>query len=154
LGDAGAYTLGFWVAMLAVALVVRHPADISPWAMLLVVGYPVIETLFSIYRRITRKRRQPAGSPDASHLHSLVYGRVVSRHVLPDAPAWVRNACATPFVLAYAFLPMLGAMFWPESLAMVLVWLWISFMAYRRYYRRLLRLGASWPVWRKSWSAS
>ena len=44
LGDAGAYFLGYYVAMLAVMLAMRNPIDVSPWAMLLVCGYPVIET--------------------------------------------------------------------------------------------------------------
>ncbi|WP_370264138.1 glycosyltransferase [Limnobacter sp.] len=141
LGDAGAYTLGYFVAMLAVALVVRNPHDVSPWAMLLVCGYPFIETMFSIYRRISRKRRHNPGAPDASHLHSLIYRRVVSRRLLPGAPAWQRNAYTSPFLWVYAFVPMLGAMFWPQSLGMVVAWLVLSFFIYQRMYKRMVRLG-------------
>jgi len=141
LGDAGAYSLGYYVAVLAVALAMRNPIDVSPWAMLLVCGYPVIETLFSVYRRITRKRRHNPGAPDASHLHSLVYRRVVSRKLLPYAPAWQRNAATSPLMWIYAAVPMLGAVFWPESLGMVLVWLVFSIVAYVRLYRRMLVLG-------------
>lgn len=140
LGDAGAYTLGYFVAVLAVALVVRNPYEVSPWAMLLVCGYPFIETMFSIYRRISRKRRHNPGAPDASHLHSLIYRRVVSRKLMPSAPAWKRNAYTSPFLWVYSFIPMLGAMFWPESLGMVVAWLLISFVVYQRMYRRMLRL--------------
>lgn len=139
LGDAGAYTLGYYVAMLAVALVVRNPHEVSPWAMLLVCGYPFIETMFSIYRRVTRKRRHHPGAPDASHLHSLIYRRVISRKLLPGAPAWKRNAYTSPFLWVYSFIPMMGAMFWPESLGMVVVWLLISFLLYQSLYRRTLR---------------
>lgn len=140
LGDAGAYTLGYFVALLAVALVVRNPGEVSPWAMLLVCGYPFIETMFSIYRRLTRKRIHSPGAPDASHLHSLVYRRVVSRRLMPGAPAWKRNAYTSPFLWSYSFIPMLGAMFWPESLGMVVAWLIISFLVYQRMYRRMLRM--------------
>jgi UDP-N-acetylmuramyl pentapeptide phosphotransferase/UDP-N-acetylglucosamine-1-phosphate transferase len=140
LGDAGAYTLGYFVAMLAVALVVRNPSEVSPWAMLLVCGYPFIETMFSIYRRLSRKRIHSPGSPDASHLHSLIYRRMVSRKLLSGAPAWKRNAYTSPFLWVYSFIPMLGAMFWPESLGMVIAWLFISFVVYQRMYRRMLRL--------------
>lgn len=140
LGDAGAYTLGYFVALLAVALVVRNPGEVSPWAMLLVCGYPFIETMFSIYRRSTRKRMHSPGAPDASHLHSLVYRRVVSRRLIPGAPAWKRNAYTSPFLWVYAFIPMLGAMFWPESLGMVVGWLIVSFLIYQRVYRRMLRM--------------
>lgn len=140
LGDAGAYTLGYFVAVLAVALVVRNPYEVSPWAMLLVCGYPFIETMFSIYRRISRKRRHNPGAPDASHLHSLIYRRVISRKLMPGAPAWQRNAYTSPFLWVYSFIPMLGAMFWPESLGMVVVWLLISFVVYQHMYKRMLRL--------------
>ncbi|WP_341237302.1 glycosyltransferase [uncultured Limnobacter sp.] len=130
LGDASAYFLGYYVAMLAVMLAMRNPVDVSPWAMLLVCGYPVTETLFSVYRRTTRKRRHNPGTPDASHLHSLVYRRVVSR-----------KAATSPLMWIYAAVPMLGAVFWPESLGMVLAWLIFSVVAYVRLYRRMLVLG-------------
>ena len=140
LGDAGAYSLGYYVAVLAVALAFRNPATVSPWAMLLVCGYPIIETLFSIYRRTSRKRRRNPGTPDASHLHSLVYRRVVSRRLIPGAPAWQRNALTSPFMWVYAAVPMLGAIFWPQSLLMVVVWLLFSVVVYVRAYRRMVRL--------------
>lgn len=138
LGDAGAYGLGYFVAMLAVALTLRNPGDVSPWAMLLVCGYPIIETLFSVYRRASRTGKRSPGSPDASHLHSLVYRRVVSRALLPGAPAWQRNAATAPFMWVYSAVPMLGAIFWPESLLMVVVWLLLSFFVYQRAYRKMV----------------
>mgnify|MGYP006146195979 CR=1 FL=1 len=141
LGDAGAYFLGYYVSVLAVALAMRNPLDVSPWAMLLVCGYPVIETLFSVYRRVTRKRQQNPGTPDASHLHSLVYRRIVNRRLLPYAPAWQRNAATSPLMWLYAAMPMLGAIFWPHSMAMILVWLLLSIVAYIHLYRRMLVLG-------------
>jgi UDP-N-acetylmuramyl pentapeptide phosphotransferase/UDP-N-acetylglucosamine-1-phosphate transferase len=69
LGDGGAYLSGFIVAELGLLLVIRD--RISPWSVLLLVGYPVTETLFSIVRRrfITRTR---AAEADAQHLHHLV----------------------------------------------------------------------------------
>lgn len=109
--------------------------------MLLVCGYPLIETLFSIYRRMSRKRRHNPGSPDASHLHSLVYRRVVSRRLMPKAKAWQRNACTSPIMWFYSAIPMLGAIFWPESLVMVVVWLVLSFVVYQRFYRQILGMG-------------
>ncbi|WP_334120267.1 MraY family glycosyltransferase [Limnobacter sp.] len=141
LGDAGAYSLGYFVAVLAVALAVRNVGAVSPWAMLLVCGYPFIETLFSVYRRLGRKRRRSPGTPDASHLHSLIYRRVVSRKLMPNAPAWQRNAMTSPFMWVYSAVPMLGAIFWPESLGMVGAWLVLSFFVYQRAYRRMVRLG-------------
>lgn len=54
LGDGGAYFIGFILAELSVLLVARNPA-VSPWFPLLVLIYPIFETIFSIYRRTILK---------------------------------------------------------------------------------------------------
>jgi len=74
MGDGGAYLLGFWLAELSVLLVVRNP-DVSPWFPLLLLAYPVVDTLFSIYRRSFLRGRS-AGRADAMHLHQLIYRRL------------------------------------------------------------------------------
>ena len=61
-GDGGAYFLGFAIAELAVLLVHRN-SEISPWFALLVLWYPVWETIFSMYRRKAIRGRSPA-DPD------------------------------------------------------------------------------------------
>ena len=72
LGDAGAYFTGYIVAVLGVLLPARHP-EVSPWMSLLILGYPVIETMFSIFRR--RLDGHSPGAPDSNHLHHLVHRR-------------------------------------------------------------------------------
>jgi UDP-N-acetylmuramyl pentapeptide phosphotransferase/UDP-N-acetylglucosamine-1-phosphate transferase len=69
LGDGGAYLIGFLIAWMAILLSSRNPA-ISAFAPLLICAYPIIETLFSIARRIHFKKRM--GQPDQRHLHHLV----------------------------------------------------------------------------------
>lgn len=71
LGDAGAYMLGFLIAALSISLLLRHP-QISPWFPLLLVIYPVWETLFSMWRR-SRVRLARIMRPDAEHLHHYLY---------------------------------------------------------------------------------
>ena len=71
LGDAGAYFCGFLVAALAVMLPARNP-EISPWVSLLILGYPVTETLVSVVRRQLDKDAHP-GAPDSAHLHHVVH---------------------------------------------------------------------------------
>ena len=70
LGDAGAYFAGYVVAALVVMLPARHP-DVSPWVSLLIVGYPVTETIVSIFRRWFSDAS--AGDPDSDHLHHIVH---------------------------------------------------------------------------------
>lgn len=75
LGDGGAYFVGFWIAELSVLLTSRHP-EVSKWFLLLLCFYPIFETLFTIYHRVVLKGVHP-GMPDTSHLHQLIYMRVV-----------------------------------------------------------------------------
>ena len=71
LGDAGAYSTGFILAAIAVALPERNP-EVSPLIGLLALSYPVTETMVSIHRRLSREGTNP-GQADRLHLHSLVY---------------------------------------------------------------------------------
>ena len=71
LGDAGAYSIGFLLAALAVALPARNPS-ISPLIGLLVLIYPVSETIYSVFRRLKRGSGE-VGQPDRLHLHSLTF---------------------------------------------------------------------------------
>jgi UDP-N-acetylmuramyl pentapeptide phosphotransferase/UDP-N-acetylglucosamine-1-phosphate transferase len=97
LGDGGAYFCGFWVAEIAVLLLVRNPS-VNAWQVLSICAFPVIEVLFSMYRRKFVKNRS-VGAPDALHLHTLIYRRVVSRFVAPNPDqSWKRNA-AVAFVM-------------------------------------------------------
>jgi UDP-N-acetylmuramyl pentapeptide phosphotransferase/UDP-N-acetylglucosamine-1-phosphate transferase len=75
LGDAGAYLIGFWVVELGILLAMRNP-QISPMAPVVVALLPLIETLFSMYRR-NLVRNHPVNQPDALHLHTLVYRRLL-----------------------------------------------------------------------------
>lgn len=119
-GDGGAYLIGFLIAELAVLLVARH-SEVSPWFPLLLVIYPVFETLFSIYRRKFLQGR-PVGAPDALHLHQMVYRRLVrwmvgskeARHMTR------RNSMTSPYLWALSSLSVVPAMlFWNNSLVLM-----------------------------------
>lgn len=98
LGDGGAYLVGFWVAELSVLLTVRHE-EVSKWFPVLLCFYPIFETLFTIYRRVVISRAHP-GMPDASHLHQIIYKRVVRWAVGSSAPVdkMIRNALTAPYL--------------------------------------------------------
>lgn len=94
LGDAGAYSIGFLLAALAVALPARNP-EISPLIGLLVLVYPVTETIYSVFRRIKRGNGA-VGQPDRLHLHSLTFqslysaiGRPVLRNSASSVILWM-----------------------------------------------------------------
>jgi UDP-GlcNAc:undecaprenyl-phosphate/decaprenyl-phosphate GlcNAc-1-phosphate transferase len=94
LGDGGAYLVGLMLGELAVLLVHRN-SEVSPWFPLMLLAYPIWETLFSMYRR--RMRGHSTGRADALHLHSLVYRRIVRWRGFDGKPSdyAVRNSLAS-----------------------------------------------------------
>lgn len=98
LGDGGAYLVGFLLAELSVLLTIRQPG-VSPWFPALVMCHPLVETLYSIYRRKVVQRGQVSG-PDFDHLHQRIYKRL-SRGA-PDPK--VHN----PRVAGFVWLPSMG----------------------------------------------
>jgi UDP-N-acetylmuramyl pentapeptide phosphotransferase/UDP-N-acetylglucosamine-1-phosphate transferase len=113
LGDGGAYLIGFWIAELSVLLTARHP-EVSKWFPLLLCAYPIFETLFTMYRRIVLRRVHP-GSPDASHLHQLIYKRVVRWSTEKDDPAVKsqHNAMTSPYLWLLTLFAVIPAiLFW------------------------------------------
>ncbi|MCL1960801.1 MAG: glycosyltransferase [Desulfovibrionaceae bacterium] len=111
-GDAGAYLWGLVIATVSLLLVQRHPS-VSPWFPLLLLIYPVWETMFSIYRKLWRG--VSPGMADALHLHQLVYRRLV-RSVLYDDEAkrmLVRNSRTSPYLWSFVALTVVPALlFW------------------------------------------
>ena len=101
MGDGGAYLIGFLLAAVAVMLPERNP-DVSPWIVLVVLGYPVSETLYSILRKTLRKGDGP-GRADKAHLHHLIYRYL--RRVL-------RGTCAARYAN-----PAVGALLWGAMVA-------------------------------------
>jgi UDP-N-acetylmuramyl pentapeptide phosphotransferase/UDP-N-acetylglucosamine-1-phosphate transferase len=145
LGDGGSYFIGFMVAELALLLTARNTA-VSPYFALMLCAYPVLETVFSIYRRKV-VRRVPAMSPDGIHLHTLIYRRLI-RHVAPDlSPREVthRNSMTAPYLWALSTLSLLPAvLFWYSSLAMVAC-LAVFILLYIFLYARIVRFKT--PSW-------
>ncbi|POR09359.1 glycosyltransferase [Diaphorobacter sp. LR2014-1] len=114
-GDGGAYLWGVVIAFGSISLVQRH-SEVSPWFPMLLLIYPVWETVFSIYRKWVRG--VSPGMADALHLHQLVYRRIVwgvfhddeSRRML------MRNNRTSPYLWAFTMLSVVPALlFWRNS---------------------------------------
>jgi UDP-N-acetylmuramyl pentapeptide phosphotransferase/UDP-N-acetylglucosamine-1-phosphate transferase len=145
LGDGGAYFLGFYVAELAILLLVRN-SEVSPLFPLLVCIYPIFETLFSIYRRRFLRALSPS-VPDGIHLHSLIYRRVM-RYALGDRSAKAltrRNSMTSPFLWALCMLSVVPAVLaWDNTSAMALFIALFAFV-YVVLYWRIVRFKS--PRW-------
>ncbi|MCT9810364.1 glycosyltransferase [Acidovorax sp. Be4] len=114
-GDGGAYIWGVVIAFASILLVQRHSL-VSPWFPMLLLIYPVWETVFSIYRKLVRG--VSPGMADALHFHQLVYRRIVwgvfhddeSRRML------MRNNRTSPYLWTFTLLTVLPAvLFWRNT---------------------------------------
>lgn len=136
LGDGGAYLIGFWLAELGVLLVVRNP-EVSPWFPLLVMLYPVWETLYSIYRRSLLERRR-IGEPDSMHFHQLIHRRMtrVRQAPLPDTSSR-ENSKVLLYLLPWLVAAQgMAALYWMNTatlLTSAIVFCLIYVWGYRRF---------------------
>jgi len=142
LGDAGAYLLGFLVVEMGVLLAMRNP-QISPMAPVVVGLLPLIETLFSMYRR-NLVRNHPVNQPDALHLHTLVYRRLLfnptTAYTTDQLNALNANV-AVFFWVPAAIFAILSCLFLKSTavqLALMLIYLFL----YKWLYVRLVRFNA------------
>jgi len=141
LGDAGAYFIGFMYAELSIRLVARND-DISAWYVIVLAAYPIIETLFSIYRRKIL-HRSPSMASDALHLHSLIYRRVTLPAELrrSDRESWRANARVAPHLWLHGAICLVLAVVFHDNTPA----LWLGLTAYAAFYlsryRALLRFG-------------
>lgn len=138
-GDAGAYLLGFILAQLSVLLVARNPDKVSPWFPLLLLIYPVFETVFSMYRKKFIRKMSP-GLPDGLHFHMLVYKRLVRWMVGSREAKHItrRNSLTAPYlwgVAAFSVMPAL--IFWKHEL-MLQLFVMIFIVIYLVMYNKLI----------------
>lgn len=150
LGDAGAYSTGFVLAAIAVALPQRN-AELSPLIGLLALSYPVTETLVSIHRRLRRAGTQP-GQADRLHLHSLVYrSRALRLAHLLRVPHW-RNALTGLLMMGFPLVSAAGVIAFQSSSIGIVVCFVVLFCVYLVLYRRvaLLKALAVQGVFRKA----
>jgi UDP-N-acetylmuramyl pentapeptide phosphotransferase/UDP-N-acetylglucosamine-1-phosphate transferase len=145
-GDGGAYLWGMVITLGALMLVQRNP-QVSPWFPLLLLIYPVWETVFSIYRKAARGR-SPALA-DSLHFHQLIFRRLVRgmfhdgrvRHLL------IRNNRTSPYLWGFTALTVLPAvLFWKSSVALMLCCLLFA-VSYVLAYLAMVRFKV--PHWLK-----
>ncbi len=138
MGDGGAYLLGFWIAEVAVLTVARNPS-INTWQILAICAYPIIEVLYSIYRKKVIRKMSP-GLPDRLHFHMLVYRRFIWRLVPANSmQSWVRNAMVACVVVTWiAPLTLLSVHYGrtiPGAVGMLLIELSLYLVIYARLVR-------------------
>jgi UDP-N-acetylmuramyl pentapeptide phosphotransferase/UDP-N-acetylglucosamine-1-phosphate transferase len=151
LGDGGAYFTGFMIGEISVLLVHRHP-EVSAWFPLMLVAYPVWETLFSIYRKKVFKGQSP-GDADGMHFHQLVYKRVLRWKVGSRDPTdrLVRNSLTSPYLWLFSLTTIIPAViFWRDTLVLA-CWAFAFAALYVWLYGRIVRFRIpSWLILRRA----
>ncbi len=143
-GDGGAYIWGVVIAFASILLVQRH-ALVSPWFPMLLLIYPVWETVFSIYRKLARG--DSPGMADALHFHQLVYRRIVwgvfhddeSRQML------MRNNRTSPYLWTFTLLTVLPAVLFWRNTPVLIAFCGLFIVSYVGAYLAIVRFKV--PSW-------
>lgn len=143
-GDGGAYLWGVVVAMLSVQLVQRHGL-VSPWFPVLLLIYPVWETVFSIYRKLARG--QSPGVADALHFHQLIYRRIVRSVFHDDASRrmLMRNNRTSPYLWGFTLLTVIPAVLFWQNTAVLIAFTLLFVVSYVLAYVSIVRFKV--PNW-------
>lgn len=139
MGDGGAYLLGFSLAELAILLLYRNPS-VSPWFTASLMAYPIVETLYSMFRRKVIAKTK-TGLPDDQHLHQLVFSKIIRGHAI-NRPELLNhhNSRVAPYIwLPAALNAVLACWFWSSSSVLMPLTL-AGCLLYVLVYRKLLSL--------------
>jgi UDP-N-acetylmuramyl pentapeptide phosphotransferase/UDP-N-acetylglucosamine-1-phosphate transferase len=144
LGDGGAYLIGLWIAVLSILLIARHPS-ISPWFALLVNAYPILETLFTIYRRKIHQGKSP-GRPDGIHLHSLIFRRILNpTKITSELELSNANAKTSPYLWVLSSFTAIPAILFWNSTPILIGFLLVFIISYVWLYQKIVRFKT--PSW-------
>ena len=143
-GDGGAYIWGVVIALASLSLVQRNPA-VSPWFPMLLLIYPVWETVFSIYRKWVRG--VSPGVADALHFHQLIYRRIV-RSVFHDDESrrmLMRNNRTSPYLWGFTLLTVVPAVLFWRNTWVLMVFCALFVVTYVTAYLAIVRFKV--PAW-------
>lgn len=143
-GDGGAYLWGVVIAVVSIALVQRHE-QVSPWFPMLLLIYPVWETVFSIYRKLARG--VSPGVADALHFHQLIYRRIVRGVFHDDASRrmLMRNNRTSPYLWGFTLLTVVPAVLFWNNTVVLMVFCTLFSVTYVVAYLMLVRFKV--PRW-------
>ena len=143
-GDGGAYVWGVVIALASLSLVQRN-SEVSPWFPMLLLIYPVWETMFSIYRKLARG--ESPGMADALHFHQLIYRRIV-RSVFHDDESrrmLMRNNRTSPYLWGFTLLTVVPAVLFWNNTPVLMFFCFLFVVTYVAAYMAIVRFKV--PSW-------
>ena len=145
IGDGGAYFIGFIMSIIGLMLGIRNE-EITHWFILLLFIYPLYELVFSIYRRMIVHKVE-ATQPDANHLHSLVYLKLISYDRFRNNKV-ICNSAVSPFMWLLSLMGIIPAVVWFDNQIVLIVWAFVFMFIYTTVYK-YLSLSVTNPVYTK-----
>ena len=137
MGDSGALVLGFTLATVSVAGLLKTASTVVLFLPLLVLAVPIIDTSFVVAKRI--KYRRPISSPDRSHLHhrfmSIGFGQ---RRAALTMWAWTASLGAA--ALATRFIPFREGGDWHTGETIAVAAIALAALAFSLYVVYLLEI--------------
>jgi UDP-N-acetylmuramyl pentapeptide phosphotransferase/UDP-N-acetylglucosamine-1-phosphate transferase len=139
LGDCGAYLIGIWIVVLGILLQFRS-SNISPLAPVLIGAYPMIETLFTIYRRKFLRGR-PVSRPDALHLHTLIYRRLIRKSELManSRKVIISNSKVAVYIWLFIITDCMLSVLFFENTNALLFFILLNIIIYIRIYSIIIK---------------
>lgn len=124
LGDGGAYIIGYMLTWIGLVILHLEPAT-STWALFLVFFWPLADTLFAIYRRVSRG--VSLDTADRLHFHQVVL-RGLEIFFLGRNKRSTANPLATSVLLPVIAVPVFtGVYLWDNPLASFLALVFFGF---------------------------
>ena len=136
MGDAGAYTLGFLLAACLITLHYRH-AEISPWAIVLIIFWPIADMGHSIVRRWLRGARPDRS--DMIHMHHVVM-RTLTACSNGKINRTIANPLATSIILPLSVIPVICGYVFRENNVICAFIAFCFFVAFFVVHTFLIRL--------------
>ena len=145
LGDGGSYLIGFWIAVLSILLTARH-TQISPWFALMINGYPVFETIFTIYRRKIHQRKNLAVA-DGIHFHTLIFRRFLRQTYSNQSSGYhyAANSKTSPYLWILSGCAVMPAIFFWDSTKVLILFAGLFVIIYISLYKSIIRFKT--PKW-------
>ena len=133
LGDGGAYFQGHCLSWIAIILIFRNP-EITAWSILLIFFWPVVETVFSIYRRLNKKKS--ASIADREHFHQLVFDKIKKLKFFRNYSNFA-NSFSTFLILPFFIIPSLFALIFYNDIINATITFFILLALYIFAYYRM-----------------
>jgi len=132
MGDGGAYFVGFMMAMIGLMLGIRNE-EVSHWFVLLLFIYPLYETAFSIYRR-KLLHKTDASQPDADHLHSLIYRKLISCDRFKHNKV-ICNSMTSPAIWLLSLVGIVPSVIWFDNQTILIACAFVFMVIYTTIYK-------------------